>query len=1367
MKYSGFFLLSLSLLFANILFGQGHNSTLKLNKNVISFTENKGQVRDQYFNPRPDVLFGGSAGKLVFHLKNNGISYQFDKVDSWIETTDKRTNDKRKEIEKGITYRLDIDWLNTNSAVDVLKGKAYDGYSNFYMENCPDGVTNVQSYDEITYQNIYNGIDLKWYQKNGRLKYDYIVSANANYKNIQLKIKGATAIQINRKGELIIDTPLGTIIEQAPLVIQNGKELSSKWILQGDIVTFDIKNINPNQSFIIDPGVRAWGTYYGDNNSDEARSCATDINGDIYMAGLTLSSGTLIATSGSHQSAYSGSGYDAFLAKFNSLGVRLWATYYGGTGNDFGQSCATDLSGNIYMAGYTQSATSTVIATSGSHQQIFGGTRDAFLVKFNGNGIRLWGTYYGGTGNDYGNSCTTDPSGNVYLTGETSIASTTVIATIGSHQQTLGGATDAFLVKFDASGVRLWGTYYGGTGNEIGYSCATDAAGDIYAVGITLSSNASAISSVGSHQSVFGGVSDAFIVKFNGSGVRQWGTYYGGSDNDIAYSCVTDNFANVYIAGTTYSTNAIASPLAHQTNFGGTQDAFLAKFNTSGVRQWGTYYGDTGNENGNSCAVDANGNIYLAGTTALSTGTIIATPGAHQTIYGGFNFDGFLSKFDSNGLRLWGSFYGGAGNDRATSCAVDAIGNVYLGGETNSATTTLIATPLAHQAAYSGGSNDAFLVKFNDCSTPANPIGSNLNSCVGNTATLSANSGTNTINWFATPSSTTVLGTGNSFVTPTLATGTYTYYAEAFTCVPSLTRTAITLTVNPNPTITVNSGSICSGNNFTINPTGASTYTLQGGSNVVSPGTNTSYTVIGTSGVGCVSANTATSTITVNTTPTIAVNSGSICSGNNFTINPTGASTYTIQGGSNVVTPGATASYTVKGTSAAGCVSANTATSTITVNTTPTIAVNNGSICSGNNFTINPTGASTYTIQGGSNVVSPGTSTSYTVIGTSAAGCLSSNTATSNVTVNTNPTITVNSGSICSGSNFTINPTGASTYTTQGGSNVVSPGASTSYTVTGTSAAGCLGNVATSNITVNALPVITVASATICAGATGTLTASGASTYTWSTGSNASSVLASPIITTTYTANGTSSAGCVGSAVTATITVGAAPSIVVNSATVCAGNSATLNASGVTTYTWNTGANSSSIVVTPTTTTTYSVSGNLTGCGVGTNNTASVTVNALPNITALSTASILCEGSTASITANGANTYTWNTGANTSVIAVSPSVTTTYTINGTGTNGCNNSTVLTQSVSACTSILSHALNAAVISAYPNPITTFLTLQSQELMDVSIYNTLGQVVYTQINFSGKLSISTTQWANGIYFVHFKSQNNSKQFKLIKQ
>jgi hypothetical protein len=934
------------------------NTFVIANDAKIKFTENKGQVHDQNYKTMQDVLYSGTDGNLVFHLKNKGISYQLNRVDNWEYVSKKDfkkgvklnsnnlDGENKIKIPKQTTiYRLDLNWLNSNNNIETLRGKAFQGYNNYYLESCPNGALNVQSFEDVTYKNIYNGIDVKLYEKDGNLKYDYIVAAGANYKNIQLQFIGATAMKINGKGELVLLTPLGELVEQAPIVFQNQKILRSQWIIKNNVVSFNIENLNPNLQFVIDPMVRVWGTYYGANFNEEGNSCSTDATGNVYMAGFTTANnGTIIATSGAHQTTFGGGlPNDAFLVKFNAAGVRLWGTYYGGSGNEEGNYCTTDVAGNVYLAGdvyiagQTTSTLGSVIATPGAHQIAFGGNTDQFLAKFNSNGVRQWSTYYGGAGDDFATSCTVDAFGNVYLAGHTSASNTSAtLTTAAAHQTVSGGFSEGILVKFNSNGVRQWGTYYGGTRYDYINACTTDANGNVYIAGQTSSLigqptpiTSTAIATLGSHQAIIGGGTyDAFLVKFSTTGVRLWGTYYGGVGIDQGFSCATDAFGNVYLSGssTTSTGLSIATQGAHQSVFGGlpaqsVDDAFLVKFTSSGVRQWGTYFGGAGNERGYSCATDSIGNVYMAGMANPTTGTEVATAGAHQTIGGG-GIDGFLVKFNALGVRQWGSYYGDLGWDWAYSCAADNFGNVYLAGYTDGTAGTSIATAGAHQIAHGGGTFDSYLVKFFDCT----PIGANISVC-NNTATLSAISGTSTINWYATPNSTVVLGTGNSFITPTLGIGTYTYYVESLSCNSNLPRTAITLTVynNANPTITVNSGSICSGDSFTINPSGANTYTIQGGSTIVSPSSNTSYTVIGSNSVGCVSPLPATSNITVSPLPTITVLSSNtlLCVGESATINASGAVTLTFNPGgalsSITVAPTVTTIYTVSGTDLIGC----------------------------------------------------------------------------------------------------------------------------------------------------------------------------------------------------------------------------------------------------------------------------------------------------------------------------------------------------------------------------------------------------------------------------------------------------------------
>jgi hypothetical protein len=417
----------------------------------------------------------------------------------------------------------------------------------------------------------------------------------------------------------------------------------------------------------------------------------------------------------------------------NQLG---WGTYYTATqevwpfGEDVGKSCITDASGNVYMVGYTSSAAgSNLLATLGAHQSLHAGGPTSFgSGSFDAYLVKFNSSGVRQWGTYFGGNgkhCTTDASGNIYIVGETDL--TSGIATAGTHQTINGGGSDGFLVKFNPSGVKQWGTYFGGSSAEGGNSCTIDALGNIYMTGMTFSS--SGIATAGAHQTANAGFTDAFLVKFNSSGVRQWGTYYGGGGPDDGFSCTTDASGNVYMTGQAQqqmAASGIATPGSHQSAYGGGyNDAFLVKFDSNGLRQWGTYYGGSLADEGNSCAIDALGNIYMTGFTQSSTG--IATAGAVKIVISGVN-DAYLVKFDSNGVRQSGTYYGGGDIDIASSCATDASGNIYMTGHTQS--NSGIATAGAHQTVDGGvgnSYNDAFLVKFNAVSVGITEVvGENL-----------------------------------------------------------------------------------------------------------------------------------------------------------------------------------------------------------------------------------------------------------------------------------------------------------------------------------------------------------------------------------------------------------------------------------------------------------------------------------------------------------------------------------------------------------------------------------------------------------------------------------------------------------------
>ena len=388
---------------------------------------------------------------------------------------------------------------------------------------------------------------------------------------------------------------------------------------------------------------------------------------------------------------------------------------------------------------------------------------------------------------------------------------------------------------------------------------------------------------------------------------------------------------------------------------------------------------------------------------------------------------------------------------------------------------------------------------------------------------------------------------------------------------------------------------------------------------------------------------------------------------------------------------------------------------------TPTITANSATICAGQQTaTLTANGATTYSWIPGTGLSAttgavvtgtPAANQNYTVIGMDANGCL--NGTTTSININPLPIISVNNSSICLGQQTaTLTAIGASTYSwtaglssTTGSVVTGNPITTSTFAVTGTDINGCTNN-NTSTITVNTLPIVTATSATICLGQqTATLTANGASTYSWTAGlssTTGSIVTGNPLTNQTYSVAGIDLNGCA-NFTTATIDVNSIPAITVNNATICAGQqTATLTVNGATTYSWIPGtglsATTGSLVTgTPTTTQNYTVVGvDANGCFGGA--ISSISVNPIPSISTTPNLTV-CPLAPTPLAANGVTSYTWTPNIflnnnNTANVVCTPSITTTYTING-ESNSCTTNTTITITVTNTVVVNASASNPTI------------------------------------------------------------------------
>ncbi|MBK9257661.1 MAG: SBBP repeat-containing protein [Saprospiraceae bacterium] len=442
-----------------------------------------------------------------------------------------------------------------------------------------------------------------------------------------------------------------------------------------------------------------WATYFGSSGDDLTGQVVTDKEDNIYMTS-TVKSGAP-TTAGVHQTTYGGGVSDVMLSKFDKNGNLIWSTYFGGSGNDmtfFPISIMSD--GAIVITGTTSSSNG--IATVGSHDQIFGGSLDAFLAVFEDDGKLRWATYFGGTGFDAEPTASLDLDDNIYLAGYTT--SPSGIATDGTFQSTKSGNEDGFLAKFDMSGKLIWSTYFGGQEQDFFTNVSVDRENNVYVAGAASSSN---LATVGSFQENYEGNSDGFLAKFSKDGKRLWATYIGSDGTDGIFSFSIDHHNDIICIGSSNSKGGMASPGAYEENNSGKNDIFISKFNANGQQLWSTFFGGEENENSFGCDVDKDNNIYISALTQSKSFPV--TEDVPGNIYNGGTWDAAFVKFSPEGDLKWSTYFGGNGNDRAFGITLDSEQNIVA---SINSTSKGLATPGAYNEAARG--NESLLIKMKD-----------------------------------------------------------------------------------------------------------------------------------------------------------------------------------------------------------------------------------------------------------------------------------------------------------------------------------------------------------------------------------------------------------------------------------------------------------------------------------------------------------------------------------------------------------------------------------------------------------------------------------------------------------------------------
>jgi hypothetical protein len=720
----------------------------------VGFRENRGQVADMEGHARPDILFTTSANGTQLFFRRNGMHTVFlRQVEGSGEdegeaigalkgdTTDGTRPPEGEEENRPSRFdinRVDmtLEGANPSSRIETLD--PVEGELNFYLAHCPDGVTGVREYDRIVYREIYPNIDLEYVLSDGRMKYSFVVRPGGNPKDIRMRYHGMTGMRITDAGTLEVATPLGTLEEGVPYSYAGDAGVPSRFALQGDVVSFDIGAYDRASTLVIDPAVM-WSTLYGGSSIELATDLTVDSVGNVLVAGETGSIDFPVLNAMQNTKA---GAMDILVVKLTGNGTRIWATYYGGSGAErleWSHGLAVTSSGDVVVTGETYSRLDFPVYNAyQSSNNSSGGPSEAFIVKFDANGTRIWATYFGGEGWDERASIAVDGGGNIFITfGTTS----RVLPTLNAFQSKIaGGQVDMCLAKFSPTGGLIWCTYFGGSGEEYLFNhVATDRAGDVCIAGATASVN---FPVQNEYQNNKAGGWDIVIAKFSGSGALLWSTYFGG-DKDDGYTgpgavngygldIATDLSGNVVVTGGTLSPNFPVKNPTQSTFKGGNADAFVTKLSGSGALLWSTFLGGSNDEAGCAIATDRDENVLVTGYTK-SIQFPLCTP--MQSGLAGAE-DVFITKLSAAGVPILSTYYGGVGLDIGYGIAADASGNIFVAGETASSNFPLLRP---FQSLLRGG-RDCFILKIGECfpnvSIDRHPV--DVDTCAGPTVRFTA-----------------------------------------------------------------------------------------------------------------------------------------------------------------------------------------------------------------------------------------------------------------------------------------------------------------------------------------------------------------------------------------------------------------------------------------------------------------------------------------------------------------------------------------------------------------------------------------------------------------------------------------------------
>jgi Beta-propeller repeat len=611
---------------------------------------------------------------------------------------------------------ISMRFVGANPDAQIESLDRLPGISNYFIGNDPSQwQTNIPHHAKVRYRGIYPGIDLLYRGQSSQLEYDLLISPGADPGRVQIAFQGIEQLQIDAAGDLILTASGGSIRQHKPHIYQDAggrKEVvTGSYVLLGQHqVGFSIPNYDAAKALVIDPVV-SYSTSFGGMGGHAPRSIAVDTQGDVYLAGDTVSSdfpttaGVLQPSNKGRDCGTFGRGPscgDAFVSKLNAQGdTLLYSTYIGDTSPDGGWAIAVDSQGNAFVAGNARSVA--FPTTTGAYQTTGkGGTcgsyssslvpypcSDVFVLKLNPQGSSLlYSTLIGANEDDLVGGMAVDAAGNVYLSGTARGPDFPISA--GAIQPMLKGGSDTFILKLNATGTALvYSSYLGGTGDERAGSISLDPLGNAFVAGTTFSNDFPTTASA--TQRVLAGSSDAFLYKINATGSSILSaSYLGGSGADSASDIATDPAGNVYITGATRSPDFPVKPIAIQSGFDPAltfqgSDIFVTKFDPSGtLTLFSTFLGGSEDDVASKLAVDSRGEVTLIGSSNSNDFPVVKPIQPEKGSYDD-QTDAVLVRLTADGTGLlYSTYLGGEYVDTGLAIAVDAAGSAYATGQTSS-----------------------------------------------------------------------------------------------------------------------------------------------------------------------------------------------------------------------------------------------------------------------------------------------------------------------------------------------------------------------------------------------------------------------------------------------------------------------------------------------------------------------------------------------------------------------------------------------------------------------------------------------------------------------------------------------------------